>query len=329
MIALRILTILLSAVEIHALNERPVVAIVAGNLLAPHARKWPDATGYIAASYVKWLEQEGARVTYILTTWSDEAIVNKFDSVDGVLFPGGEGNLTHGRYAEVTRALVRLTYAYNARNPGSRALWGTCLGLETIAVHLASSGIEILTKSEGTQSVSLRTIPTADCMRSDRSCYLLGPSTPAPVMHAFDNDADPVAFHWHKVSIYERDFRRDTALAQRLRIVATSSVPEDERGPFVAALEDHDTASYPVFGTMFHPEMAAFELSNQTWHRGLRHSAASIDANNYIAKRFVSALRRGTTERPGNIDHWIVERSTSFAGRVNFYPQVYIFYPTD
>ena len=57
----------------------------------------PDAPGgYIAASYVKWLEAAGARAVPILYTDSNETIHGKLSAVNGVLLPGGDSDISPG-----------------------------------------------------------------------------------------------------------------------------------------------------------------------------------------------------------------------------------------
>jgi len=67
---------------------------------------------------------------------TDAEITRRFDAVNGLLFPGGGGNVCDGRYAEVGRLLLRL--ALQANDRGSYfPVWGTCLGYEQIAVAVA------------------------------------------------------------------------------------------------------------------------------------------------------------------------------------------------
>jgi len=82
------------------------------------------------------VESAGARAVPILWTMTDAEITRRFDAVNGLLFPGGGGNVCDGRYAEVGRLLLRL--ALQANDRGSYfPVWGTCLGYEQIAVAVA------------------------------------------------------------------------------------------------------------------------------------------------------------------------------------------------
>ena len=48
---------------------------------------------YIAASYVKYLESAGARVVPVLHTASKDNLTSTFNSINGLLYPGGGANL--------------------------------------------------------------------------------------------------------------------------------------------------------------------------------------------------------------------------------------------
>lgn len=323
-----ILSLTLLSTLAHAANNKPVVAIYALDISPALEKHYPSAQSFIPASYVKWLEQAGARVTYILPTWSDDMIARKFDTVDGVLFTGGGSNLTHGRYADVARSLVRMTYNYNSRNPGSRALWGTCLGLETLVANLANGGFDVLSLMTGSKNVSMQTSLTSDCSRRHK-CSILGESTPPHILGAFTSETDPVAWHWHQYSLYVDDYEADAGLTQLLRVVATSEVPGDNRGAFVAVMEAHDVARNPVFATMFHPEKVAFEMGSQLSLSEINREAISIEANNYLAARFVSFMRRKNATTVPNVDRWIAERSTTYTSAVSLYQQIYFFEGSD
>ena len=75
-------------------DPRPLVGVLS------QPRYWtgaPDAPGgYIAASYVKWLEAAGARAVPILYTDSNITIQRKLSAVNGVLLPGGDSDISPG-----------------------------------------------------------------------------------------------------------------------------------------------------------------------------------------------------------------------------------------
>ena len=71
-------------------NERPIIGVLAQDINSiSSAMKNTNYNSYISASYVKFLESGGARVVPILIDQSDEYYQMIFDSINGMLIPGG------------------------------------------------------------------------------------------------------------------------------------------------------------------------------------------------------------------------------------------------
>ena len=122
------------------LNDRPIIAILAQ--LTP-----PDKNNsYIAASYIKYLEGSGARVVPIPASMSLEEAEKIFESVNGVLFPGGGiAWYTSGYYHH---AKLFFDKAVEANKKGDYfPIWGTCLGFQTLHV-VATGNDSIITPNE-------------------------------------------------------------------------------------------------------------------------------------------------------------------------------------
>ena len=122
--------------ETHGDDPRPLVGVLS------QPRYWtgaPDAPGgYIAASYVKWLEAAGARAVPILYTDSNETIHRKLSAVNGVLLPGGDSDISPGTSLRAAgESVVRESMAAAAVGE-VYPVWGTCMGFQLAA--LAVSG---------------------------------------------------------------------------------------------------------------------------------------------------------------------------------------------
>nr|KAF6404804.1 gamma-glutamyl hydrolase [Rousettus aegyptiacus] len=63
---------------------------------------------YIAASYVKYLESAGARVVPVRLDLTKKEYRKLFQSLNGVLFPGGSVNLKSSGYAHVAKIFYNL-----------------------------------------------------------------------------------------------------------------------------------------------------------------------------------------------------------------------------
>lgn len=77
-------------------------------------------------AYVNFVEQSGAQVVPLLHNESKESLDYKLAHIDGILFPGGDGN-----YIETATYILDKVIEIN-QNGGYMPLWGTCLGFEAI-----------------------------------------------------------------------------------------------------------------------------------------------------------------------------------------------------
>ena len=74
------------------------------------------------AAYVKFMEAAGARVVPLNLGEAEEVTLEKISKLDGVLFPGGDGD-----YIEMGGKIIRKIMEYND-DGHFYPVWGTCLG---------------------------------------------------------------------------------------------------------------------------------------------------------------------------------------------------------
>ena len=74
------------------------------------------------AAYVKFMEAAGARVVPLILGETEEVTLEKISKLDGVLFPGGDGD-----YIEMGGKIIRKIMEYND-DGHFYPVWGTCLG---------------------------------------------------------------------------------------------------------------------------------------------------------------------------------------------------------
>ena len=81
------------------------------------------------ASYVRFLEKEGARVVPIFANEPDEETKDKLSYLNGVLMPGGSGDyLAKGKFV--------FDWITKQNDIGNfYPIWGTCLGFENLAIY--------------------------------------------------------------------------------------------------------------------------------------------------------------------------------------------------
>ena len=137
----RPLAILLFATATMALplgptNLRPVIGVVSEPLehhAEAHSFK-TNATSYIAASYVKFLEASGARVVPLRFDSPRDQLAATLSGLNGVLYPGGGASLAADS-PFFQGAQFIWEHAIKANQAGHVfPVWGTCLGFELIGV---------------------------------------------------------------------------------------------------------------------------------------------------------------------------------------------------
>ena len=92
---------------------------------------------YLPNSYVKWIEQNGARVVPIQFNWSEKKILSTLKQLNGVLFPGGA--VDRNSKSDFKKYIKSFKFIFNyavqecdKQNPFP--LWATCLGFEFICM---------------------------------------------------------------------------------------------------------------------------------------------------------------------------------------------------
>ena len=76
------------------LNKQPVIGILTQTLETEMQadERFSDYKYYIMSSYVKYIEASGARIVPIIYDETKESIDDKLSKLDGILFPGGDGD---------------------------------------------------------------------------------------------------------------------------------------------------------------------------------------------------------------------------------------------
>ena len=90
------------------------------------------------ASYVNYIEAQGARVVPIIYGEPKEVTIDKLSKINGVLMPGGAGD-----YYELAGTI--LDYIKTENEKGKYyPLWGICLGFEFINQHVSDNKDDVL-----------------------------------------------------------------------------------------------------------------------------------------------------------------------------------------
>ncbi|KAJ3611638.1 hypothetical protein NHX12_021653 [Muraenolepis orangiensis] len=238
----------------HGKNDAPIIGI----LSQESSRVPPNQTSYIAASYVK-INQTLEEYTCL------------FNSLNGVIFPGGASNLIASGYARSAKIIYQLAIEANSRGDYF-PIWGTCLGFEELT-YLTSG--KLLLSLTDTRGVTLPVVFTDDPKQS----RMFG-DFPPELLSAMA--AEPVSAHVHKWSVTSETFRNSSELSKFYRVL---SVNTDGKNDFVSSMEAYN---YPIYGTLWHPEKNSFE-----WTRDyIPHSPNAIKTTFFMADFFVNEARK-------------------------------------
>jgi gamma-glutamyl hydrolase len=229
------IALLLSSLSIIECRNIPMIGI----LSEPIVNESNKTEFMIAASYVKWLEMSGARSIAIPHDANLEQVRILFDSIDGLLFPGGGGkNLPDS--ARYLWTLAKSTFGF--------PIWGTCLGFEYL-IMLASEDELILEGGFDAENISLPL--DFDNLSNHSELY--------QHMNITTLQTHNLSMNNHKFGITPSKFESNANLMSMFRIVSTS---QDRKGRwFVSTIEPQNSSQYPYYGVQYHPEKNTFEYA--------------------------------------------------------------------
>ncbi|XP_006019197.2 gamma-glutamyl hydrolase isoform X1 [Alligator sinensis] len=250
-------------------NERPIIGILTQEC-SPSFLK--HGKSYLAASYVKFIESAGARVMPIRLNCSDEEYDRIFQSINGVLFPGGGVNLKTSQYSSIAR--IFYNKALEANDKGDYfPVWGTCLGFEELT-YLTSG--KILLVRTNTTGVAFPLNFTSDAKDSR-----LFKDFPDELLRHLATE--PLTANFHYWSLSKQNFRANNKLWKFYKVLTTNTHNEVE---FISTMEAFE---YPIYGVQWHPEKNPFEWYNSS---GIPHSPSAVKAAYYTADFFVNEARK-------------------------------------
>lgn len=293
---------------VPALNNRPILGIVAQSTEGTPVVNLGKA--YIDAAYVKYLESSGARVVPIKTGLSDEEVVDTFNSINGVLFPGGDVSVTDSDYARIGNVIFNQAIEAFANNDYF-PIWGICLGFELLATMVSGSS-SVLSHSDS-ENLPLPLNFTSEYQNSKMFANI------PPQLAKYLSTA-PTTLNLHQNCVTTETFQSNEKLKNFFRVLSTNY---DRQGKqFVSTME---AMKYPFYATQWHPEKNSFEWSTAL---DIPHYPMSIDVTQYMSNFLVnqSRLNRHKFKSPQEEEgHLIYNYSPVFTGNISNWEQTYIF----
>ena len=280
-------------------NDQPVVGVLAVPIGEECITAWQasvSSDGLVSSNsndhlgscfhslYVQWLESAGARAVPIPFDIPRSELDHLLESVNGVLFTGGEvelHNLTSG-YMNAARHIVDHSIELAAKGENF-PIWGTCMGFQTLVV-LAANNASIL--SEGAFDSESLALPLdlTEAGRTSRFWTSLRDYVQDSLEHR------NVTCNLHHDGVFVRDFEAAVSVTDSYKLVSTN---KDRQGRLFASTMEHHTA--PIFATQWHPERPQFQFSASAGEAGgINHDFEAVEAMQAVASFFVEQTRKST-----------------------------------
>jgi len=311
MVVLLFLLFLASISNGSQINDRPIIGILS-QALPPSIENLSPGGAYIASSYIKWVELAGARAIPLIAG-SNQNFTQLFESINGVLIPGGAVSLDTSPYSRTGKLMFDLAKAANEAGDYF-PIWATCLGFELV------------------------TFLSNDEVPNLKSCNSVDQPLPLEFIEGWlgsrmFEQADPeitdimwtenVTINFHHWCLTMDNFTK-FGLDE---FWTPLSVNHDSEGlEFISSIE---AKNYPFYGTQFHPEKNTFEWTEH--YPNIPHTRGAVKVANYFADFFISEARKSSHRFPSRSaeeEYMIYNYSPVYTGgeEINWtFQQAYVF----
>ncbi|XP_051551324.1 zgc:171566 [Myxocyprinus asiaticus] len=262
------------------LNYRPIIGILAQENLEddPHAQ----GTSYIAASYVKHLESAGARVVPIRISRTEEEYKNLFNSINGLLLPGGDVNIEKSQFTRAAKIFYELAIKANDASDYF-PIWGTCQGFQQLTVLTSNKNMLTLTD---TKALALPLTFSSGAQNSR-----LFKRFPKDLLQSLTDEN--ITSNFHSWSLSLQNYSSNAKLKRFYRVLTTNT---DGKREFISTMEAY---RYPFYAVQWHPEKSPFEWIEKS---GMVHTLSAIKAAFFTAHFFVSEAMKNHHHFPSEIE---------------------------
>jgi len=246
------------------LNTRPVIGIVTQDCY-PEWQKTRCANGtkgYVAASYVKWIEGSGARVLIVPLALKDEALLKLLKHhLSGLVLPGGAD--TTPKYKNRIKKVLEWAVKRQMNVP----VWGTCLGFEELGIDSKMT----IKPIEGAAMVGL---PLAFYKKGR-----LFKNIPASLQKIAETKN--ITYNGHHWAL----LKGATDKTHWVTLTTSRSTTGVE---FISSME-HKTLA--IYGTQWHPEKPAYYW-NHAGRLGPIHTLEAVELAQFVGNFFVQEARK-------------------------------------
>lgn len=250
-------------------NTRPIIGVLTVPLEAAGCitiqQQSNNATSCFHSLYVSWLQSAGARVVPIPFDLSPADMLDLAGKLNGILFTGGETPIVElqSQYMRAARLLLNHT----VQSPDYVPLWGTCMGLQTLAILVANDSAVL--ESGKFHGVDPKMLPLSLTPAADSSRMLGLATTPERIRRILSTS--PVTTNLHHDGVSPETFLTNSKLSAFYKVLSTNVDAHNKT--FVSTIEARTS---PVYAAQWHPERPQFE-----WREPpdpINHSSEAIDA---------------------------------------------------
>ncbi|XP_068130695.1 gamma-glutamyl hydrolase-like isoform X2 [Hyperolius riggenbachi] len=293
--------------QVQGINDRPIIGIVTQEVSDKDFFQYGRT--FIADSYVKFLESAGCRVVPIRLNLTEDEYLHLFNSINGILLPGGDVSLLTSSFTQTAKIFYKLSI--EAASSGVYfPIWGTCMGFQVLTA--LTSGKDLL-KNTPSYNITLPLI-----LRNDISSSRMFREAPAELLHAVSKQNITANFHNYGLTV--KDFYANKELSTFYRVLSTNY---DQNGvEFISTVETRD---YPIYGVQWHPEVNRFQWRRD---RAYPHSVNAVWISQYIANFLVNEARKN----PNHFTNAAEEESAliynfplTYTANISGYEQAYFF----
>jgi len=256
-------------------NLRPIIGVVSepptdGPGVHP-------TNSQIPYDYIYWLAQAGGRVAPILFDYPDNVLVSLLQSVNGILFTGGENTLLPSTKYFQTASKI-FDWAKKANDAGDFfPVWGTCQGFQLLSILAAQDQSVLLHNRYDSMNYS---IPLNLTNGATTSRFFS--SLPPDVVTTLTTQ--PVTENLHYNGVLPSSYQSNANLHSFFNLLSTNN---DRKGlPFGSTIEGW---KYPFYAVQWHPERNQFDWGPK---EGLVKTPQALRAMQAVAGFFLSEARK-------------------------------------
>eukprot|EP01127_Copromyxa_protea_P014451 TRINITY_DN4025_c0_g1_i1.p1 TRINITY_DN4025_c0_g1~~TRINITY_DN4025_c0_g1_i1.p1 ORF type:complete len:326 (-),score=72.71 TRINITY_DN4025_c0_g1_i1:71-1048(-) len=294
------------------INLRPIIGVLAEP--PTDGPGVPPEKSHFPAEYVRWLSAAGARVAVLRYDMDEATLKFLFDSVNGILFTGGEDSLLPStQYFQTAQKLYSWAVEANSRGDFF-PLWGTCQGFQLLSVLAAEDQSILLHNHFDSTNYSIPIVPTEKA----KSSRLFNGLRPETIVTLTTKNATQ---NLHHDGVLPTSYTTNAKLAAVFDLL---SVNTDRKGvPFGSTMEGK---KLPFYATQWHPERNQFDWGLQ---EDLDKSPDALLAMQDLANFYVSETRKNFHAFPTPAqerDNLIFKWNPTYTGNQDPYPEEETYY---